>query len=191
MMLAGALTDRVLFPLYTKRPPSEGPENFAKISRARMLATSALFVLSAILAVSGDWLVQTLYDPRYHQAGPVLVLLSISLLPNTIVSSYPALMLAAGDSGRFSFYVTVTAFVRTAFLLYGAAFYGSAGVVLVPAVSMILIYPALVYLIRPYQGWDPRHDIMFGMLSVAIAVLALWVNQASVVAFLTEAGLLG
>jgi len=50
------------------------------------------------------------------------------------------------------------------------SWYGLNGVILGIAAAPILIYPVLVWLVRPYKGWDILHDLGFGLLFVAFVV---------------------
>jgi len=175
-LLGNAVSNRILFPLYSRLPPWENAENRDKIARARFLVSVVLFTAAAALGLVGEWLIQMLYDPRYHAAGPTLVLIVAGSLPGMITQSYAALLLAAGMSGRFALLVTVRAIVNTILLLWAIPLYGVAGVPLALFVSAILSYPLVLGVIVPLRGWDLRHDACFAAFSAALIAILWWLH---------------
>jgi O-antigen/teichoic acid export membrane protein len=184
-LLSGAMVDRIIFPLYANRPPSKSAENRQQIAKARFMTTGALLAIGTVIAVSGDFLIGFLYDPRYHGAGPILVLLSLSFMPGLIVASYNGLPLAAGHSGRFAVLVTMQAVVQVLLVLYAALHYGLRGVVFVPFLSTLVIYPLMVSLVRRYGGWDPRHDAVYIAVVSLVMAATVWANWSAITVFLS------
>lgn len=176
MMLARPLATKIVFPLYKQRPPSESEENKRKIFMMRRIMTGALLSLSAVLALSGDLLVGFLYDPRYALAGPILVLVSIAQMPVVILSSYGSLMLAAGDSRRFLQRVFATAVAQSTVLVAGILQFGIIGATVATGISALIVYPLLIRSSRLYGGWDWVHDLIFGVIALLIALVALDLN---------------
>lgn len=169
VLLAEAMSARIIFPLYARRPPSESERNRRKLARARRLLTLALICLSCLIAILGDPMVRLLYDPRYHAAGAFVTLIGLANLPKLIVFSYIRLPLAAGHSGRFATLMIVSALIQLAILVWAASQYGLVGVALTPIAATVLAYPLLVWIIRPYRGWDMMHDIGYAALSLLLA----------------------
>lgn len=186
LMLGRPLAGRIVFPLYKQRPPWESVENQQKIFRMRWWLTGALLAISAALAVTGDLLVRFLYDARYTLAGPILVIMVISQLPLVILSSYDQILLAAGDSKRFMTRVATNALAHTALVILGVIQFGLIGAILAPGLAAIMVYPVLISAVRRYNGWDPRHDLVYGVIALVIAAVGLWVNQAAITQLITE-----
>lgn len=180
MMLARPLTSKIVFPLYKQRPPAQSEENRRKIFGMRWMLTAGLLGLSAVLALSGDWLVHLLYDDRYALAGPILVVLTVSQMPVIILSSHDQLLLAVGDSQRFLTRVAASAVVQVALLIVGVMYFGILGAAVARGATALIVYPVLVTAIRRYGGWDPRHDAAYGAVALCIGALALWVNSAAI-----------
>ncbi len=178
-MLNNHLVSRVLLPLYKNRPPSENAGNRAQIGQARFLLRLAFLGLGAVLALGGEPLVSLLYDSRYQLAGPLLVLVSLSLLSKIIIGGYDAILLANGNSRDFTILTVGTAVLRVIVLLVLVQNYGVLGAVLASVLIDILTYPALVYFIRPYRGWYPGQDLGFLILALAIGTLALWMSPTA------------
>lgn len=180
LILARPLASNIVFPLYKQRPPWESVENQRKIFRMRWLLTGALLAISTVLLMTGNLLVRFLYDERYTLAGPILVLMVISQLPLVILNSYDQILLAAGDSKRFMTRVATNAFAHTTLVIIGVMHFGLIGAILAPGIAAILVYPVLISAVLRYDGWDPRHDLVYGGIALFIAVIGVWVNQAAI-----------
>ena len=170
------LVDKVLFPLYRWSPPSESLENKRKIARARMMLSSSLLPLVAILAFSGNALVEMLYDPRYAVSGQLLILIALAHIPPMMTENYNAIALANGDSGRFALMTTTAAILRTSLVLMGGLHFGLIGVILAPIVATVLFYPFMIALIWKYKAWDYRHDLSFAIAGILLAGAVYWVH---------------
>lgn len=174
--LGRVLADTIAFPLYRSRPPAESAGNRAKIRQARYLLTGLVFALTLPFALFGDHIVRLLYDSRYHEAGPLLILIAVAALPILIVVPYRFLPLAAGHSGRFAVMNTIDAGLRTAALLFGIVHFGLVGAALAPAIAGLAFYPVYVWMLVRYRGLDLAHDALFTGLACLIAALAVWLN---------------
>lgn len=170
MLMAQAMNQAVLFPLYARRPPSESTENRRKIDRARLMITGVLMGGLAVLALIGDWLIRVLYDARYYDAGPLMILIALAAMPRVIMASYSSLPLAAGDSGRYAAVLSGGALFQLSLVFLGAVYFGVVGVIIAPLISAVLYHPVVAMTARRYQGWDLRHDLFYYALGIAIAV---------------------
>lgn len=185
LALSHAMQARVIYPLYARRPPAEKPEYKRKIDTARLALTGGLVAVAAFLGFTGDWLVRLLYDARYYEAGPILVLIAVFSLPNLIMVSYFRLPLASGRSGRYAIFTVTQAVLQTLLLLVTVPSYGVAAAAMVPGITMALTYPLLVWIIWPFKGWDPRHDIVFWALSILTGVAVFWLKWPILAPFFT------
>ena len=170
LLLAQRLNTAVMFPLYARRPPAAAKTNRAQISRARFLMTAGLMLAVWCLALTGDALVKLLYDARYHAAGPLLILIALSVIPQIITASYANLALAAGHSGRYAVVMVSGAVLQLACLYIGARSHGMIGVILSLPAATLLHYPVLVITARRYLSWDWRHDAGFGVVAMVTAI---------------------
>ncbi len=173
------LIDRVTMPLYRNKPPAASATNYQNISKARFLILSGLILMTAVLAFTGELLIELLYDSRYHAAGPLLVLVSLSLLPSLITGGYSSILLANGNSRNFTILTIVLATVKLAFLIAAVSKFGLVGVIIAPVLVEFFVHPLRIYFIRPYHGWIASHDLGFGILAVLIAYVALQINSES------------
>jgi O-antigen/teichoic acid export membrane protein len=182
LLLTTALTFRIVFPLYSRRPPTESAENQRMIFKARYMLTAAMFALTLVLVVFGDPLVRLLYDPRYHLAGGITVLIAMGILPFLVVASHSSVLLANGRSDMYALLTAVVALFRLIAIYFGVVHFGVAGAALGPVAATILQYPIMVALIYRYRAWDPVHDLVFGLVAAAIFALGWWLNQEAILA---------
>ena len=174
--LMHAVNENVLFPLYRAKKPGSDDRRRADLARARGLSKVAVLFLAGAAALVGDFAIRVLYEPPFEQAGPLMVILTVALMPRIIFGDYTAFALAAGQSGRFAIYVAAVATVNTAAIYLGVTNFGVVGVALAPLAAAFLLYPLTVWLIRPYDAWMPRLDAaLLGFASI-FAAFALWVN---------------
>lgn len=179
-MVQQQLFDKVLFALYSHRPPADSPENYRNIARARLIVVGISLLLLAAMALGGNALIVLLYDSRYEAAGPLLVMMAVAALPGLISGGYPTMVATRGHSGRFALIISASAVLRTIILLIAVPYFGVVGAALSPLIATLLFYPAMVWLIQPYKGWIPQQDLGFGLIALAVAALALWINQDAV-----------
>jgi O-antigen/teichoic acid export membrane protein len=180
-LLATTLSWNVIYPLYARRPPADSPANRRKINLARRLFTFSVLLAMAFLALIGDWLIRFLYDMRYEAAGPILILVALGGMPSAIIQTYDTLPLANGHSGRFAFFTIARAAVLISCLLLAVPHYGLWGAALAPTVTAILIYPLLIWVVAPYNSWDPIHDILFVALTVTLLTAVVWVHADTLI----------
>ncbi|WP_349367895.1 oligosaccharide flippase family protein [Salinarimonas sp.] len=188
LMLGGAVTGRVLIPLYRDCPPAASVENFRKLRRMRCAITATLCGLLALLALGGPALIDLLYDPRYAAAGPIVTLIAIVLVVQAIVLTYDQAALAAGETRRFFHLVAVRAVLFSGFFLAGLSTAGLCGALLGQLLATLCFYPFVARLAHRYGVWDPSHDGLFLAGAAVVATTALWLNREAVLA-LALAGL--
>ncbi|MCD1627353.1 oligosaccharide flippase family protein [Seohaeicola saemankumensis] len=180
LLLGMMVTGRILIPVYRDRPPATSRENFLKLRKLRGLVTLGILSLLLIVAYSGVWLVELMYDVRYQDAGAVVVLIACLQIPVAIGLTYDQAALAAGDSKRFFIVTFVKAFLTITGLLIGVQTYGLIGALAGQALAIILAYPALVWLSVKIGVWDPLHDLGFAIIGLCLAAGAIWYNWAAI-----------
>ena len=145
-LLSGAINGKIVLPLYRLKPIAENPANRAKIFRARRFVIAASLAATMVLAYTGIRLVEFMYDPRYSLAGPIVVLLSLTLVPRIVITSYGAVLLAAGNSKRFFILNASTAVLQTILMFVGVIWFGIFGVLAGPAVAILMTNPLRIIL---------------------------------------------
>ncbi len=181
-LLGTTAMQRLMIPIYRLRPPAESAENFRAMRRMRFALSGGLLALVATLSGFGPELIAWLYDPRYAAAGGILVLISCITGFQIVGLTYDRASLAAGDSRSFFALIALRAATQTGFFILGAEFAGLVGALIGQGLSVAAVYPAQVRLARRHGVWDALHDALFAGLALAVALVALWMNQEAVIA---------
>ncbi|MEY8835228.1 oligosaccharide flippase family protein [Phaeobacter italicus] len=180
MALGHAVNQRLMIPVYRDKPAQADPRY--KRKQRQLRAGLSAFILSMLLGMAwlGPWLVDVLYDDRYLHAGAMIVLISVALAPAVITMTYDQAALAAGDSRSFFVFTASRAIAQTALFLIAVMMFGLPGGIAALAGAMILAYPVMVWLARKHHVWDPRHDLGFTLLTIAIGGGAIWWHQPAI-----------
>ncbi len=183
-LLGGAVTMRVMIPLYRDDPPGAKAANAPRVRRLRMGMTGVLLLLLALLAVGGDALIAFLYDARYAAAGPILVMVACVQMPAVLGMTYDQAALAAGDSRRFFLLLLAKAVVQTSAFLIGAEMGGLVGALVGQGLALAGLHGLIVLLARKFGVWDARHDAIWSAFAALAIVLALWLHAPAIRALL-------
>ena len=181
------LITKLLIPLYREKPPSEGPENAARIARMRTVLTLSVGSSVLLMAYGGPWIVEILYDPRYVMSGAIMVGVALSLLPHVIGMSYDHAALAAGDSRTFFIFTSVRAILGIVCLLIGVSQYGLVGALIGMGVAYTLAHPVLIWLAVRHSAYDLRHDLIATAVAIIAAAGAIWLHWDVLMTLPTEA----
>ena len=173
MLLGHAVNQRLMIPVYRDKPVAEDPANRRKQQLLRAGLTATILGLLLIMAWIGPWLVDLLYDARYAQAGAMVVMISLTLVPAVITMTYDQAALAAGDSRAFFVFTASRALLQTSLFLLATLWFGLPGGILAMGLSMLAAYPVLVWLAVKHQAWDPLHDLGFALLALLIGGAAV------------------
>jgi len=180
LLLGGMVVRRLLIPIYREKPPEKSVENFAALQKMRFTLSGLILLTLAIFAFSGVVLVQFMYDPRYHLAGAIVVVIAVMQLPNLVALTYDQSALAAGDSQRFFLLAATRAVLTIAGLLIGVFWAGLLGALIGQGIAMALAYPVVVWLAKKQGAWDPLHDFVVTIAGIALGFAAIWMNWAAV-----------
>ena len=182
MLLGHNVTGRVMIPVYREKAPP------ARIARLRYALSAVVIGLLTVAALAGPWLVDLLYDARYHHAGAIVVVLALALLPQVIGMTYDQVALAGGDSRRFFVYSAARSALQVGLLLAGALQAGVLGAIVGMGVALVLAHGVLIWLARVHGAWDARHDLIWAVYGVALAVLAVWLHADAIAAMAHATG---
>lgn len=176
VLLGGAVTGRILIPIYRNHPPADSAANAAKMRRLRFGLTGVMLTLLALMGVIGQPLVVLMYDDRYLHAGVIVVAIACVQLPQVIGMTYDQSALAAGDSRNYFLVMALRAALQSLFFWVGAAQFGLMGALIGQFAALFLAHGAIVWLARRHRAWDGWHDLLFGTLAAAILALILSLN---------------
>ncbi len=171
VMLGTTLVVRLMIPVYRTSPPGESKENFLRLRRIRAALTGVLIAAMAPFILAGPQIVGLLYDFRYAEAGVIVVLLGLALLPQVVTLGYDRAALAAGDSRGFFVVNALRAGALVICLLHFVPKVAVAGAALALALAWLVGYPAQVWLARRHSAWDGLHDLVaFAVIGVLVAL---------------------
>lgn len=179
VLLAGAVTSRILIPLYRNHPPAESPANAARMRRLRVLVSGGTIGLLALLGLMGLPLIGLLYDPRYAGAGAVVVVMACVQMPGVVGMTYDQSALAAGDSRNYFLVIALKAVLQTTAFLVGLQAGGLFGALTAQGIALCLMHLPIIWLARRHRAWDGLHDAAFFALSAVCAAVVLWGNAAA------------
>lgn len=166
---------RVLVPIY--RETSTGTDHHRRRLRLmRVLVTAGTGGLLLAMAVAGPALAAVMYDARYALAQPIIVLIALASLPQAIIMTYDPAALAAGDSRGFFVWLACRALAQTVLTVIGVQYFGVIGVAAALGVSVVLAYPALIWLATKHKVWDPLHDLIAAILFALATGVVLWLH---------------
>ncbi|WP_037255133.1 oligosaccharide flippase family protein [Roseobacter sp. SK209-2-6] len=181
MLLGHAVNQRLMIPVYRDKPVSADPANRRKQRLLRFGLSFGVLGMLFAMAMLGPWLIDLLYDARYTMAGPMMVMIALSLVPAVITMTYDQAALAAGDGRSFFAFTATRAILQTGLFLLATMFWGLPGGIVTMGGSMLLAYPVLIWLARKHQAWDPLHDVVFATGSLLAGAAILWWHQDALV----------
>jgi O-antigen/teichoic acid export membrane protein len=166
------MSRRVVFPLYSRRPPSESRNNMLKMRKARRMLVAGGLVFNTLMAFAGIFAVDLLFDDRYALAGPIVAVIALATVPLVVFEGYDSALLSAGDSRRTFMLKVSSAICQLTLLFIGLAYFGLFGAIIAPGLAALMTYPLLVSFVRRYDVWDPVADAGFLLLGLTITGLA-------------------
>ena len=176
VLLGGAVTGRILIPIYRDHPPAASATNAAKLHRLRYGLTGMMLLMLAVMGLIGLPLVAVMYDDRYWHAGVIVVAIACVQLPQVIGMTYDQSALAAGDSRNYFMVMALRAALQSLAFWVGAATHGLIGALVGQFFALLLAHGPIVWLARRHKAWDARHDALFGLLATAILLVILYWN---------------
>jgi len=179
VLLGGAVSSRIMIPIYRDQHPAASAAHAAKLRRLRFGLTGGVLGLLGVVALAGVPLVGLLYDPRYAGAGAIVVAIACVQMPGVIGLTYDQSALAAGDSRTYFAVIAARAVVQTLAFLAGVWLAGLAGALIGQGLAALAMHGAVVALARKHRAWDARHDAVFGAVAAGLVGLALWVNAGA------------
>nr|WP_314262203.1 oligosaccharide flippase family protein [uncultured Devosia sp.] len=181
--LARSMGGQIILPLFSKFPPSAGPDNRSKIFRARRLVNLSMVCASGFLSLVSIPMVDFLYDSRYHDAGPILALLGFTVTAQIATANYDGSYLGAGDSRQHFRLVLIQAVVQVAVSLLLISHFGILGAIFTLCVSELFLYPFKARAAYRYQSWDPKTDLLALAIGWGCAALGIWMWHADIMSF--------
>jgi O-antigen/teichoic acid export membrane protein len=165
-----ALSGAVLFPALSERSRGDPVAFERTLFRARAALLVPALTAATALALMGDVVIRTIYDPRYHAAGWMTRVLAAGQIAGCIGALSGAPLMAVGDSFLAMCLEAVRALLLIGGMLLGNHLYGQTGVIVAVAAVGPLSYPFCAAALARRKLWQPKLDIP--LLLVAYGIVA-------------------
>lgn len=159
------LFGKVLYPLYAEASRDEDGQVFRKTMVSRTAICLVTLPLSFILIGTGDWLISTLYDPRYQGAGTLLQLLSVGIALEICLNAGP-IFIALNKPRIFTLLVAIKALTLILSMLGAFHFFGLDFVIYGLILSPVGFYLAQSYFLYKEGLWAWKLEL--SLLSLLI-----------------------
>lgn len=166
--LANSLSNKFLFPVYHKMNKSDN--GLSKVRKMRLMGFAMAFLAAAPLVFFGDWIIEFLYDDRYHDAGWILQLSAVGALFQTLDASLLPLLLANGDYFRMMVYQFIKGAIYLVLLLVGFQVFGLAGLIGVIVFSPLIYLAILHFMVKKYEYHGFLVDL--GLCGITLIIVA-------------------
>jgi len=187
IQLGHQLGNLVFIPMHREKPARDSAANRRNLALARCIVILGSIAVMLTLALVGDWLVRLLYDLRYEDAGPNLVMLALALIPNLFTIGYVAAHYAGGNSRVVTIQTILVSAIQFGLMLALLPGFGIAGIGLAIWLAPILTYPVVAYQAHSIKAWNPLLDLMlFGGVVLGSAGV-LWLHRDNMAALLPQA----
>lgn len=166
------ISGRVLFPAYAevwRRRADDFPRVVARSRRVQLVGACAV---AAALALAGDRVVATLYDPRYRPVGALLQIQAVGTVFAFISSSYANVLWAMGRAGLNTVILAAQALLQIGLLIIGYSLGGVLGLMTATSFIGLALYPINAIIFARLGLFQPRLDAPVFVLGTA---LAAWV----------------
>lgn len=154
-----SLNRMVLFPVYSKIQDLDEQEVRKKVLRSKLLISGMLLPIALFLLITGNFLVDFLYDERYKDAGWMLQVLAAGIAIQ-IATNVGPFYLGFGRPGLFAFTVGLRAFLLVASMFTGALLLGPTGLVVGIAGSSLIYYLIEIYFLSKFKIWFWHIDLI-------------------------------
>lgn len=159
---------RVFFPAYSEVHRTN-PQNLLSVMyKVRLTLILPSWSLAVLFVFFGIWVMEFLYDERYHESGVMLQQLAAGTLVACVWGSYSGVLLARGKVAAMTALTAAQIFFQFSMMIIGNHYGGSAGLVIGVAVANWLVYPAYAWVMWRNGLWQPRLDMVFLGISVLI-----------------------
>ncbi len=167
-LLQRSLGQKLLFPVYSEAKHDDKRAFNRNVLKVRLMLMGITTPIILILALFGDLIIQLLYDPRYHQAGWMLQVISAGSVFSVITTSLTPLMLAHGDSKLSTYIQAYRVAVLFTLVISGGYLAGTTGLILGVAIAPALVYPVVALVVRRYGVFSLKMDSIYVVFSAAI-----------------------
>jgi O-antigen/teichoic acid export membrane protein len=167
------LTSRVFFPAYSEVHRINPKNLITVLYKARLSIILPNWILAVLFVYFGSYLMEVLYDQRYHGSGIMLKQLAAGSLVACIWGSYSNVLLAVGKVASMTLLTAIQIGCKVGAIYIGYHYGGGTGIVMGVAAANWVMYPVHAFVMRRNGLWQPKLDLVFLAASVLV-VAAAW-----------------
>ena len=171
--LVATLTSSVLLPMYAHLKQQSLEIMRKKILQMRSALTILMLPPLYFFIFEGQRMVDVLYPADYHDIGWMLQILAVGGVVKVLASSISPVLIGLGDSFSLALVNFIQFALLIIFMLIGAHFYGTPGLIWATVLTGIFSFPALIYFIKPYRVWTYALDVGCFTLTAMLLMIYL------------------
>lgn len=171
IVVVTGIVARVLLPVYSHIEREASGKIREKIFKIRIGILGLALPPLWFLAIFGERLIQLIYDPRYHQAGWILEMLSLGSLMAIINLTINPILLAKGNSFRHMILTILRVIMLFLLMGIGWHFNGFEGLIYGVLSCSYFMYPINAAMVRPLGVWFPLLD--FSAITLSFIIIGL------------------
>jgi len=144
-----------------------------KIKKIKLGFFALMAPLVIVLSLFGSFIVDVLYDERYHEAGWMLQVMALGGLFSMVNNGFNAFILSKADSYIYSKLNIYRLVVSAVILSAGGYFFDTVGIVYAIAIAPVASYFILSQHVRQYNIGQMKVDLMLFSAVLAL-VFGAW-----------------
>ena len=164
------VANRVFFPAYSEVHRSNPQNLISVLYKVRLTLILPSWGLAVLFVFFGTWVMELLYDERYHESGVMLQQLGAGTLVACLWGSYSGVLLARGKVAAMTTLTAIQIICQFSMMVIGNHYGGSAGLVMGVAAANWLVYPAYAWVMSRNGLWQQKLDMPF--LGISVLILA-------------------
>lgn len=165
------LATNVLFPVYSEIHRTKPANLINVLYKTRLTIIIPSWCLAVLFVFYGIEIMETLYDPRYHDSGVMLEVLAAGTFAGCIWGSYAGVLLGTGKVAMHTMMTAIQIVCQISGMLVGYHYGQATGLIAGVAAANWMMYPVSAIVMLRNGIWMPKLDFPF--LAASILVVSL------------------
>lgn len=170
------LAGRIFIPVYAHLRDFPLEKMRSRIKKMRFGTECLCIPIFVCLVIFGQEVINFIYPASYSNAGWMLRLLSAGAIVRSITLTITPIFLAMGNSFKHMVVQLIQCLLLISFILIGNYYGGVPGMIIGVALTDIVVYPFMAWLIKPYKVWMPGFDFLSAAIPFLLIFLGLTIK---------------
>lgn len=166
-----ALSTKIGFPWLSKVHREEGVDT-ERLFQMRSKIVIPFIAIEVLLVFISTPLIHFLYLPSFWDAAWMLKWLGIGFIPGILNQTYSIVWLAIGRTKTFAKLLALHITIFVILLIFGYQFGHEKGVIIAISLVELFYYPVQSILLHRHKLWQPKLDLPFIALTLALIAWA-------------------